>query len=67
MKKQETTKVKKERSFSGIIGLLQLFVIASIAYSTAVIAMGTEGYIPLALVAPQTLWAVCTLVARFTK
>lgn len=58
---------KKQRSFNGIMGVLQLFVVASVAYSTAVIAMGTEGYIPLALVAPQALWAVCVLVKRFSK
>lgn len=58
---------KKQRSFNGIIGLLQLFVVASVAYSTAVIVMGTEGYIPWALVAPQALWAVCVLVKRFSK
>lgn len=67
MSKTKEPKVKKERNFSVIMGIMQLFVVASIAYSTAVIAMGTEGYIPLALVVPQALWAICTLVKRFSK
>jgi hypothetical protein len=60
-------KTKKPRDFSGIVGLLLLFVVASIAYSTSVIVMGTTGPIPLIMVAPQALFALYTLVKRFTK
>lgn len=51
----------------GIMGIVQLIVVASIAYSTAVIVLGTEGYIAKALVVPQALWAVCLLIKRFTN
>lgn len=66
-KKAEPKAKKNINLKSATMGVMQLFVVASIAYSTAVIAMGTEGYVPLALVAPQALWAVCTLVKRFSK
>jgi hypothetical protein len=65
--KEKQPKVKKPRDFTAIIGLLQLFVVASIGYTTAVIALGTDGYIPLVLTTPQVLWAVIILIKRFTK
>lgn len=69
MKKQSNKQPKEKKPFNanGIMGVLQLFVIASIVYSTAVIAMGTEGYIPLALVAPQAIYVVVVLIKRFSK
>jgi len=48
-------------------GILELFVVCSIAYSTTVIALGTEGYVSIALTAPAVLWAGLVLVRRFTK
>jgi hypothetical protein len=66
-KKEKVQKEKKVRDYSIIVGILQLFVIASIAYSSAVIVMGTEGYIPMALLVPQVVYAVVVLIKRFTK
>jgi hypothetical protein len=52
---------------AGIIGIGMLFVIASIAYTTTVIWLGTEGYISKVLTAPQVIFSVIVLVKRFTK
>jgi len=52
---------------NGIIGVLQLFVIASIAYTTTVIVMGTDGLLPVVLTIPQAFWASVVLVKQFTK
>ncbi len=60
-KKSKTSNLKQST-----IGVLLLFVVASIAYSTAVIAMGTEGYLPLILCVPQAVFAVVVLIQRFT-
>jgi len=73
MSKQDKTtntkapKIKKARNYNGIIGVLLLFVVASIAYTTTVIAMGTEGYVPLILAAPQAIFGVVVLFKQFTK
>lgn len=72
LKKQSTKEVKtpkksKDNIKQGIMGIMQLIVVASIAYSSAVIAIGTDGYVAKALIVPQALWAVCTLIRHFTK
>lgn len=72
LKKQSTKEVKtpkksKDNIKQGIMGIMQLIVVASIAYSSAVIVIGTDGYVAKALIVPQALWAVCTLIRHFTK
>jgi hypothetical protein len=63
----KTSKKSKNNSKSVIIGILQLFAVASITYSTVVIAIGTEGYIPLVMVAPQAILALVLLINKFIK
>lgn len=65
--KLEDKKSKKNKAGRNIMGVLQLFVVASIAYSTTVIAMGTEGYLPVALTVPQAVYAVIVLIKRFSN
>jgi len=60
--KKDFTKLKQST-----IGVLELFVVFSIAYSTYVVFMGLEGVERLVMVAPQVLWAVFTLIKRFTR
>lgn len=63
----KNTKKQSGSAVNGIIGLGMLFVIASIAYTTAVIWLGTEGYTSKVLTAPQVIFALIVLVKRFTK
>ena len=63
----KTVKKSKQNIKNSIIGTMQLFAVASIAYSTVVIAIGTEGYIPLVLVAPQAVLAVTIAITKFAK
>jgi len=60
--KKSTGKVK-----NSIIGTMQLFAVASIAYSTVVIAIGTEGIVPLVMIAPQAILAVVIAINKFVK
>lgn len=60
-------KTKSHKVSDIIVGVLLLFVVASIGYSTTVILMGTEGYIPAVLIAPQAVFAVIVLIKQFTK
>lgn len=48
-------------------GVFELFVVASVAYSSTVIWLGTDGYISKILVIPAMLWATLKLVQRFAK
>lgn len=57
----------KSNNNSVIMGICELLVVASIAYMTSVIAMGTEGYIPTALAAPAAIFAASRLYMKFTK
>lgn len=70
--KNNSTEVKTSHkpklvSKNAIIGIMQLFAVASIAYSTVVIAIGTEGVVPLVMVAPQAVLAVVIAINKFSK
>lgn len=59
-------KVEKQASF-GILGIALLFVIVSIAYSSTVILLGTDGLLPKIALAPQILFGVGVLAYVFYK
>lgn len=65
--KVQTPQKSKKNYKNGIMGIMQLFAVASIAYSTIVIAIGTEGYIPLVMIAPQAILAVVIAINKFAK
>lgn len=52
---------------NGIIGLLMLLVVLSIAYSTYVVWFGTTGLVPKVLLAPQLIFAAVVLIKKFNK
>lgn len=68
-KKTKTDKATKpvKKTTSTIIGIMQLFAVASICYSSTVIALGTNGVVPLVLIAPQVILAVVIAINKFTK
>jgi len=51
----------------GILGIAIALVIVSIAYSTAVILLGTKGITPKIMLAPQALFGVVVLGMAFSK
>lgn len=63
----KTSKKSSGKFKNSIIGVMQLFAVASIAYSTVVIAIGTEGIIPLVMIAPQAILAVVIAINKFVK
>lgn len=70
--KAEATTVKKVANkqgnkANGIIGLLLLVVVLSIAYSTYVVWFGTTGLVPKIMLAPQMIFAAAVLVWKFNK
>lgn len=65
--KKPSTKKTSNKVLQSINGLLLLLAVASIFYSTTVILMGTEGVVPIIMVAPQTLLAVGILIIKFVK
>lgn len=64
---KDSNKKSKKNYKNGIIGILQLFAVASIAYSTIVIGIGTEGVVPLIMVTPQAILAVVIAINKFVK
>lgn len=68
MSKEKTNTPKKSRNIKAdTIGILQLFVLASIAYSTYVVFLGTDGIAPKVMLIPQALWATLLAVQKFTS
>lgn len=75
MKKRENKKnnvtpveqVKQCLPLYGIFGILMLFVIASIAYSTYMVALGTQGLVPKIMLVPQVTFAVIVALYKFSK
>lgn len=55
------------KTVDNMLGLLMLFVVASIVYSTYVISSGTDGWIPKAMVAPQAMFAALVAIKKFSK
>lgn len=66
-KKDNNTKPKKQRSFNGLFGALELFVVLSIAYMAFVVITGLDDVVSKVLTAPAVAWAVFKLVQRFVK
>lgn len=67
-KVSKQTKNKSLKSFThGIMGIMTLFVVVSIAYSSWVIVQGTEDQIHRIMIMPMVIWAVATLVKQFLK
>ena len=58
---------KRDTTKRVIIGIGELFAVMSIAYTTSLIVMGTEGIVPLVAVAPQVILATVIAVKRFIK
>ena len=68
MKQNKTNEAPKGKNKNfNVLGLLQLFVLASIAYSTYVVYLGTDGIAPKVMLIPQALWATLLAVQKFTK
>ncbi len=51
----------------GIIGIGELLTIVSIAYSTTVIVLGTEGIVPIIMISPAVVFALVILIKKFIK
>lgn len=72
-KEQKTNKIAKEvapkqpRDFTGIMGLLQVFVVVSIGYMGYIVILGTDGVIPKVMTLPALLWASVVVVCKFVK
>lgn len=69
-KKKDITPIQQTRQclpLYGIFGILSLFVVASVAYSTYMVAMGTQGYIPKVMLVPQVAFAVTIAIYKFAK
>ena len=67
-KTNEAPKAKKNRNINiKITGIAMLFVLASITYSTYVVAMGTTGIAPKVMLVPQAIWGVIIAIQKFTK
>lgn len=64
---QETPKKSKRNIKGQTVGVLQLFVLASIAYSTYVVYLGTDGYAPKVMLIPQAIWATLLAIQKFTN
>lgn len=59
--------VKKERNFNGLIGVLQLFAVASIIYSTVKLGLIADSTLDLILIAPQGILALIITISKFSK
>lgn len=58
---------KNGKKGNGIIGLLLLIVVISIAYSTYVVWFGTTGLAAKIMLVPQTIFAAVVLIWKFNK
>lgn len=62
MKKQPKTK-----SDINIVGILQLFAIASVLFMAYIVIMGVDDIIAKAMTIPALIWVTIILVTKFAK
>lgn len=48
-------------------GIVELFTVASVGFSTYVVYFGTTNLAPKVLLIPQAVWAAIILTKKFTK
>lgn len=65
MTKQEPKKVRNYNT--KVTGVMQLFVIASVAYMGYVVILGTDGIAPKVMTIPALIWATVLAIQKFTK
>lgn len=58
---------KAPKDFNKVKGVLQLFVLTSISYSTYIVFLGTTGIAPKVMLAPQAIFGVILAIHKFTK
>lgn len=65
----ETEKVQSKQCLPlhGVFGVLSLFVVGSIAYSTYMVAMGTQGMVPKIMLIPQVTFATLLALYKFAS
>ena len=61
------TQSKGQGFWHGIMGIMTLFVIISIAYSSSVIIQGTDDMVHRIMIVPMVAWASVQLVKQFIK
>lgn len=70
-KAKKLTKIERENAKNqrnrGIMGIGQLLVVVSIAYSTAVILIGVGSLASIIALVPQVIFALVTLIKAFSK
>jgi len=67
VKKQPKTTKSTNTSKSQIMGILQLFVVASVSFMGNVVLMGVDDIIAKAMTLPALIWVAITLVNKFTR
>lgn len=67
MKANSKKEPKAPRDFNKLTGVLQLFVLISVSYSTYVVFLGTNGYAAKVMLIPQAIFAAYLAVTKFTK
>lgn len=63
----KTPSKKVEATKNGIIGMMLLLVVTSIAFSSYTVWFGVDGVVSKAMLTPQILFAVCVLIKKFNK
>jgi len=65
MKKIKEPKAPKD--YKKFKGMIQLFVLVSVSYSTYIVFLGTSGITPKVMLIPQALYATFVAINKFTK
>jgi hypothetical protein len=65
MKKIKEPKAPKD--YKKFKGMIQLFVLVSVSYSTYIVFLGTTGITPKVMLIPQALYAAFVAINKFTK
>lgn len=64
---EKTGEAKEAGKYDAILGLLQVFVVVSIAYMAYLTYFGTTGFAPKVMAGPAVIYASLLVIKKFVK
>lgn len=61
------TKPTKNKTDINVIGILELFVVASVLFMAYIVIMGVDDVVAKVCTVPALIWCVVVLVNKFSK
>lgn len=62
-----SNKPNKNKADINVVGILQMFAVASVLFMAYIVLMGVDDLVAKLLTIPALIWCVIVLVSKFSK